>query len=184
MADVGAFLKRSSVPKIIFLTIDAYGISEQNATLIADIDGYLVGFARGFSRPLDELEVFSSEEFFARKRGKVFGRWHDLVAKHERKFINFGHFVAETEFGWTSLDSRPNKVVVPGQMYVRRKEARRKLSRQGNLGAIRQFQTLDVRHGSCRSAPPHAAVLAIAVQPDLQPEHCERALCLHRRLRL
>jgi len=142
-SDVTAFLKRSTVPKILFLTgRDIYGISEQNAELIAEINGYLVSWAVGFSKPLSELDVFTSEEFFARKKGRVFGRWHDLVAKYEHKFINFAHFVAETEFAWTSLDNRRDKVVVPGQIYVRRKAARRKLLELGILARSGGFKRL------------------------------------------
>ena len=142
--DVAAFLKRTNVPKIVFLTLDAYALSEKNARLIAETNGHLVAFAGGFSRSVSELDldIFTSEEFYARKHHLGLGRWHDVIAKYEHKFINLGHFVAETEFNWTSLDRRRRKVAVPGQIYTRRRAARRKLVEQGFLARSGSFKFL------------------------------------------
>ena len=149
LSNVAAFLKRSNVPKIVFLSgVDIYATGEEEVQLIAEANGYFVTWAGGFSKPMNEIDfdVFSSEEFFARKKsereGTVFGLWHDVVAKYQRKFINFSHFVAETEFSWTSLDNRRNKVVVPGQMYVRRQAARRRLVEQRILARSGDFKFL------------------------------------------
>jgi hypothetical protein len=144
-SDAAAFLKRSNVPKILFLTgLDTYALSEEYAQLIAELNGHIVAWAGGFSKPISEFnDVFVSEEYYARYKGKRdFGRWHDVVSKFKRKFINLGHFIAETEFAWNSLSYRRDKVVVPGQMYVRREAARRKLAEQGDLARTGQFKFL------------------------------------------
>lgn len=145
-SDAGAFLKRSNVPKLLFLTgLDTYAFPEEYARLIAELNGYIVAWADGFSRPMDEIDfdIFSSEEYYARYKGKRdFGRWHDVVSKYKRKFINLGHFVAETEFVWSAIGSRRDKVVVPGQMYVRRNAARRKLAERGILARSGRFKFL------------------------------------------
>ena len=145
--DIAPFFKRSNVPKIVFLTgEDIYSIDEKYVQLIAEMNGHLVTWAGGFSKAMNELDfdVFSREEFFARKKreGAIFGLWHDVVAKYQGKFINFAHFVAETEFSWTSLANRRNKIVVPGQMYVRRQAARRKLAEQRILARSGDFKFL------------------------------------------
>ncbi len=166
-ADVTAFLARSSVPRIVFLTgLDPYGISEENARLITETNGYLVAWAGGFSKPMHELDldVFTNEEFFARKKklGRVFGLWYDIITEYAHKFINLGHFMAESEFVWTALDGRSDKVVVPGQIYVRRKAARRKLAQQGNLARSGGYKFLMsiMDHAGLR---PHARPLMVSL---------------------
>ena len=140
--DVSAYLKRSNVPWIVFLIVglDPFAISEVNARIVAETNGYFVSWAGGFSKPITELDLLSSERF--RPKGRIFGLWHDLVTKYDRKFINLGHFVAETEFDWRTLDSRPNEFVVPGQMYVRRKSVRRKLASHGSVKRTGGFKSL------------------------------------------
>jgi hypothetical protein len=144
LADIAVFLKRSQVPKIVFLNLDVYALSERNARAIEETNGYIVTFANGFSSPLDKIDfnIFSKEEFFTRKKGTSFGLWHDVSAKNYRKFINLGHFVAESEFSWTSLNTRRDKAVVPGQLYVRREAARRNLAREGILARSGRFKFL------------------------------------------
>jgi hypothetical protein len=136
-ADVNGFLAKSEVPRILFLTaFDTYAVGEKHSQMIANLDGYVVIWAGGFSKPIEELDLFSSEPFAARYRKygiTEFGRWHDIIAEHSGKFINLGHFLAETEFAWTALDGRRDKVLVPGQTYVRRRSARQKLAKQGIL---------------------------------------------------
>jgi hypothetical protein len=144
--DAAAFLKRSNVPEILFLTgLDTYALPEEYAQLIAELNGHIVTWAGGFSRSMDALDfnVFSNEEYYARYEGKrEFGRWHDVVSKYKRKFINLGHFIAETEFAWSTTGNRQDKVVVPGQMYVRREAVRRKLAEQGILARSGRFKFL------------------------------------------
>jgi glycosyltransferase involved in cell wall biosynthesis len=141
-ADAAVFLKQDNVPKILFLTaLDPYALPEEYARIIAELNGYVVSWAEGFSKPISELDlnVFSREKFFARYKHRGFGRWHDVVTKYGYKFINLSHFVAETEFIWTSLDNRENKAVVPGMMYVRREAARRKLAERRILARTGKF---------------------------------------------
>jgi hypothetical protein len=142
-SDVSAFFDRNNVSKILFLTaLDTYAINEHYARLIAETNGHIVAWADGFSRPIDELKVLSTEEFFFRYKGRDFDLWRNLVAKYRHKFINFGHFLGETEFNWTVLDDREDKVVVPGQMYTRRETARRKLAKQGILARTGKLRYL------------------------------------------
>jgi hypothetical protein len=144
-SDVVAFFGQSTVPRIVFLTaVDTYALPDKYAKIIAELDGYFFAWAEGFTRPLNELDfdVFSREEFFARykKLGRDFERWHKITTQYRHKFINLGHFVADTEFAWTPLYSRRDKVVVPGQMYVRREAARRTLAGQKELARSGQFR--------------------------------------------
>jgi hypothetical protein len=144
-SDAVAFLGQSTVPQIVFLTaMDPYALPDKYAKIIAELDGYFFAWAEGFTRPLDELDfdVFSREEFFARynKLGRDFDRWRKITAQYRHKFINLGHFIAETEFAWTSLYNRRDKAVVSGQMYIRRDAARRTLARQKNLARSGQFR--------------------------------------------
>jgi hypothetical protein len=145
-SDAAAFLKRNNVPRLLFLTgLDPYAFPEEYAQLIAELNGYVFAWAGGFSPLVSELDfaIFSSEEFYARYQGKRdFGRWHDVVSKYQRRFINLGHFIAETEFAWSSVGDRRDKVAVPGQMYVRREAARRKLAKQGILAPSGRFKFL------------------------------------------
>jgi len=145
-SDAAAFLKRSNVPKLLFLTgLDPYAFPEEYAQLIAELNGYIFAWAGGFSRLMNDLDfdVFSGEEFYARYKGKRdFGRWLDVVSTYKRKFINLGHFIAETEFAWSAIGNRRDKVVVPGQMYVRREAARRKLAEQRILARSGRFKFL------------------------------------------
>lgn len=142
-SDAAVFLDQTRVPKIVFLTaFDPYALHDKFAKVIAEVNGYLVAWADGFSKSMKEIDfdVFSREEFYARYKGRDFERWHNLVTKYKHKFINLGHFIAETEFDWTSLSNRREKVVVPGQMYVRREAARRALARQKILERSGQFR--------------------------------------------
>lgn len=147
-ADLSKFLGRNNIRIILFLTaFDTYAISEEVARRIAETNGYIVTWAGGFSRPADALDdVFTSEQFVARYKGYnngvVFGRWHDLVAQNESKFINLGHFMAESEFSWTSLENRLCKVAVPGQGYVRRQAAQQTLAKKRMLARMSGFKTV------------------------------------------
>jgi hypothetical protein len=137
VVDMKGFLAKSAVPRILFLTaFDTYALGEKYSRMMAELDGHVVIWAGGFSKPIEELTLFSSEPFAARYTSygvTKFGRWHDIVAEHSRKFINLGHFLAESEFAWTALDGRRDKVLVPGQTYVRRQSARQKLAKKGML---------------------------------------------------
>jgi len=149
-ADAGRFLQATKVPKIVILIgQDSYALSEQKANWMASLDGYMIAWAGGFSRPLDQLEVLTKEDFYRRKAGPdlsrpkaVFGRWHEVVSQHEHRFINLGHFLAETEFNWTALDGRRDGVIVPGQMYVRREAARQTLAASKLLTRSGRFKFL------------------------------------------
>ena len=162
-SDVVDFLRRTRVPKIVFLTgLDPYALPDKYAKIIAELDGHFVAWAQGFTRPLNDLDfdVFSKEEFFSRykNKGRDFERWHKITAEYRDKFINLGHFVAETEFAWTSLDNRGDKAVVPGQMYVRREAVRKELARRKMLArsGIFKFAVSAMDHLGLR---PHARPL-------------------------
>jgi hypothetical protein len=150
--DISAFMKRTTLRKIIFLTgLDVYAINDRHAGIIADEDAYFVTWAAGFSRPLSDLPVFAKEEFYARKSGqRQLGVWHQLVEDYKEKFISLGHYVAENEFFWGALSGRSNQVIVPGQGYERRRLAHDKLRLSGRLRRTGYFRavmaTLDRLH--------------------------------------
>jgi hypothetical protein len=54
-----------------------------------------------------------------------------MVQKLERRFINLGHFVAETEFDWRALDGRTAAAAVPGINYRRRDRIKERLRAAG-----------------------------------------------------
>lgn len=131
--DAGAFLSKTRLRKIIFLTaLDVYAISEKMIATLLESEAYFVTEAGGFSRPLEELEHIDKEEYYTRKVGShKFGLWHGFVTNHGERFINMGHFVGETEFNWSALDNRKYVVSVPGQLYYQRGMVQRRLKTQG-----------------------------------------------------
>lgn len=130
--DCTAFLAGDTHRRILFLTdLDVYALPEDTARRMEDSGAFFVTWGEGFSRRNDELEVLKEEAFVRRKANRKIGGWHDFVERTKTRFISLGHFVAETEFVWRTLDGRPNVASVPGQQYHRRVVMRDALEKRG-----------------------------------------------------
>lgn len=123
-ADVRAFLKKTDFLKVLFLTdLDVHAVSQSAIDGLKESGAWFVTWGQGFSRALSDLDVFSKEEFYARKANQSkLGLWHAFSEECNSRFLSLGHFVAETEFDWGGLNERPYRISVPGQRYVRRRE--------------------------------------------------------------
>jgi hypothetical protein len=143
-AEASAFLKRTSIPRIIFLTNrDVYSITQAQIDEIHAVDGHYVAWARGFTKPQADLDRFEDEKFYARRFGKKpFGLWHGFTEAQHHRFINIGHFVGLQEFDWRPLDERSQPALVPGVTYVRRGEVKKKLRAAGLTRGNRWFNQL------------------------------------------
>jgi hypothetical protein len=132
-AEASAFLKRSALPQVIFLTNwDVYSVTNAQLDRLEAIGAHYVAWAEGFTKPLHELDRLKEEEFYARKAARQpFGLWHEFTAVHRDRFINLGHFVGLQEFDWRPLDERSQPALVPGVPYVRRGEVKKKLEAAG-----------------------------------------------------
>ncbi len=101
-ADVRAFLKKTDFLKVLFLTdLDVHAISQSAIDGLKESGAWFVTWGQGFSRALSDLDVFSKEEFYARKASQSkSGLWHAFSEECNSRFLSLGHFVAETQFDW------------------------------------------------------------------------------------
>ncbi len=131
--DVRTYLKTCYLPKVLFLTdLDVHAISQTAIDDLNNSGAWFVTWAKGFSRDISDLEVFSKEEFYARKvKQNKLGLWHTFAEESVSRFLCIGHFVAETEFDWGGLEERLYRISVPGQRYVRRREMETLLRKRG-----------------------------------------------------
>lgn len=132
-SDVRRYLKTCDLPKVLFLTdLDVHAVSQSVIDDLNNSGAWFVTWGKGFSRELSDLEVFSKEEFYARKVHQTkLGLWHTFAEESASRFLTMGHFVAETEFDWGGLEERRYRISVPGQRYVRRREMEALLRKHG-----------------------------------------------------
>lgn len=131
LANAREFLSKITLPKIgMLMDLDTYASKQENLDAIAATVDYFTAWGPGFfPLSIDELKVFNKEAFYHRKKAtREFGLWTGFVEQQKHRWINMGHFVAESEFFWGDLSHRPYDIFVPGQPYYRRKDAADKLN--------------------------------------------------------
>ena len=184
--DACSFLARTPLPKIIFLTdVDVYAMANSAADNMSASGAYFVTWADGFSKPLEELDVFNKEEFFVRKGAThKFGIWHEFAARHFSRFINLGHFVGENEFDWRGLDGRKRPAIVPGVAYHRRDVARQGLKAAGIAQPMPWLKYLMATLDRSGVRPYARPLWQQFLQKSVRARNRRCAQCLYRWLRL
>lgn len=111
---------------VVLLETDYYCLSENFASLLWELDPYLVGWGAQFIKPVSELPNLAAEGFGHRAND----RWWGIVTNRPHRVVSIPAFVAESEFAWEPIAARSRRWSVLGSGYAARKEARSALEKE------------------------------------------------------
>jgi hypothetical protein len=106
------------------LNFDYYACSTAQIEKLNALGFCILGPNQQFVGRVAELPDYAREErHFRRKADRICDAYADFVTAHPERVITALHFVAETEFTFRNIWSRPHQISVPGVEYVLRKRA-------------------------------------------------------------
>lgn len=120
--DVLPLLPSIDVPVKLVSTLnhDTYAATEEQVRQVLDGKFCLLGPNSQFSRPIKEWDRWEAD--YSRKAARLSDVWHEFLVAHPERVATAVHYVAESEFFYTSLDARRWDVAVPGAEYAKRRE--------------------------------------------------------------
>lgn len=136
LADARAFCRRRRERVICAITdLDPHAAQQPLLERIEAEAGYYMGWGREFVDALADAEAVRNEGYLQKKlqEGVALGLFDQFVRRQQSRVINLGHVVAETEFYWSALETRPYDAIVPGSRYARREKVLRALARSGTI---------------------------------------------------
>ena len=131
MRDIGPwFTKYRGRKLLLLLEFDAYPMTRRQQALVEEVNAwYGVMWDRSLMESVHDSVDLVHEPYGHRANDNYF----EFVTAHEARIMALPHFVADSEFTWSTLADRDPRWCVPGASYHYRALARRTLGRAGLL---------------------------------------------------
>jgi hypothetical protein len=161
--DIRSFLLRNKNRVVIsLLDSDLYATEQSTLDAFMNHGAYFIAPREGcFDFSNSDLE---KEKYIKRKKNShIFGLYDDFGRSTKSMRINLSHIIAESEFSWGSLSSRPYDVSVPGTHYFRRDLIYRQLKNYGDINLAKRSYEYVFQLANKMGVKPFSNIISAAI---------------------